>query len=148
MRGDGYGFVVTENGIADSQDLLRPAYLLEHLLALRAAQRRGIRVRGYTFWTASDNWVRARAAPHITSFPSMSRPCPCALVCHIAQQDATARNVVRRRPRRSGRSSTVQRPLPFPICLVPRRSGLTAPAHGHPNLPISPHISPYLAGVG
>ena len=40
MRGDGYGFVVTENGIADSQDLLRPAYLLEHLLALRAAQRR------------------------------------------------------------------------------------------------------------
>jgi len=56
MRGDGYGFVVTENGIADSQDLLRPAYLLEHLLALRAAQRRGIRVRGYTFWTASDNW--------------------------------------------------------------------------------------------
>ena len=70
MRGDGYGFVVTENGIADSQDLLRPAYLLEHLLALRAAQRRGIRVRGYTFWTASDNWVRARAPSHITSFPS------------------------------------------------------------------------------
>jgi len=56
MHPDGYGFVITENGIADSEDILRPAYMVEHLLAVQAARARGIRVRGYTFWTAADNW--------------------------------------------------------------------------------------------
>lgn len=56
MNPGGYGFVITENGIADSEDILRPAYLVEHIMAVHAARARGIRVRGYTFWTAADNW--------------------------------------------------------------------------------------------
>jgi galactolipid galactosyltransferase len=47
--------VVTENGIADATDVLRPAYLLEHLAALAQARRDGANVAGYVFWTLSDN---------------------------------------------------------------------------------------------
>jgi beta-glucosidase/6-phospho-beta-glucosidase/beta-galactosidase len=47
--------VVTENGIADSTDVLRPAYLLEHLSALARARANGVPVAGYIFWTLSDN---------------------------------------------------------------------------------------------
>lgn len=32
-------FVVTENGIADDKDVLRPAYMVEHLLAVFAARQ-------------------------------------------------------------------------------------------------------------
>lgn len=48
--------IVTENGIADSTDVLRPAYLLEHLAAVAKARDEGVPVEGYLFWTLSDNW--------------------------------------------------------------------------------------------
>jgi beta-glucosidase/6-phospho-beta-glucosidase/beta-galactosidase len=35
---EGYGYVITENGIADGSDLLRPAYITEHLVALAHAR--------------------------------------------------------------------------------------------------------------
>lgn len=47
---------ITENGISDSNDFLRPAYLLEHLAALHALMEDGVSVIGYNFWTLSDNW--------------------------------------------------------------------------------------------
>jgi beta-glucosidase/6-phospho-beta-glucosidase/beta-galactosidase len=47
--------VITENGIADATDILRPAYLLEHLAAVAQARRDGVPVAGYIFWTLSDN---------------------------------------------------------------------------------------------
>lgn len=47
--------IVTENGIADSTDILRPAYLLEHLAAVAQARRDGAPVAGYIEWTLSDN---------------------------------------------------------------------------------------------
>jgi beta-glucosidase/6-phospho-beta-glucosidase/beta-galactosidase len=47
--------IVTENGIADSTDVLRRAYLLEHLAAVAAARADGAPVAGYFFWTLSDN---------------------------------------------------------------------------------------------
>ncbi|NNN06806.1 MAG: glycoside hydrolase family 1 protein [Elusimicrobia bacterium] len=47
--------VVTENGIADSTDVLRPAYLIEHLTAVARARARGVPVVGYIVWTLSDN---------------------------------------------------------------------------------------------
>ena len=47
---------ITENGISDATDILRPAYLLEHLAALDAARKEGVPVQGYIFWTLSDNW--------------------------------------------------------------------------------------------
>jgi len=48
--------VLTENGVADDGDVIRPAYLAEHLLAIAAARAEGVPVAGYVFWTISDNW--------------------------------------------------------------------------------------------
>ncbi len=47
---------ITENGISDSTDTLRSAYLIEHLLALKAAQNEGVPILGYIYWTLSDNF--------------------------------------------------------------------------------------------
>lgn len=49
-------FYVTENGIADGTDYIRRPYILEHLLAIRAAMDQGVPVKGYLHWTTSDNW--------------------------------------------------------------------------------------------
>lgn len=49
-------FIITENGVSDETDLIRRPYLLEHLLAISAAMRMGVRILGYLFWTISDNW--------------------------------------------------------------------------------------------
>lgn len=49
-------FIITENGIADQTDILRPKYLIEHLKAVDAARKQGVPVNGYIFWTLSDNW--------------------------------------------------------------------------------------------
>jgi hypothetical protein len=48
--------MVTENGVADEHDAIRRPYLLEHLLATSAAIQAGAPVKGYIFWTISDNW--------------------------------------------------------------------------------------------
>lgn len=49
-------FVVTENGISDGSDLLRPAYTIEHLMAVRGAMDSGVPVIGFIEWTILDNW--------------------------------------------------------------------------------------------
>lgn len=49
-------YIITENGISDGTDMLRPAYIVEHLLALREAGRLGMKIEGYVHWTISDNW--------------------------------------------------------------------------------------------
>eukprot|EP00930_Biecheleria_cincta_P046094 TRINITY_DN31790_c0_g1_i2.p1 TRINITY_DN31790_c0_g1~~TRINITY_DN31790_c0_g1_i2.p1 ORF type:complete len:654 (+),score=94.33 TRINITY_DN31790_c0_g1_i2:192-1964(+) len=49
-------YKITENGISDGDDILRPSYIVEHLLALREAQRAGMNISGYIHWTVSDNW--------------------------------------------------------------------------------------------
>lgn len=54
-RFPGLPVIVTENGISDSTDILRPAYLLEHLAAIAKARDEGVPVAGYYFWTLSDN---------------------------------------------------------------------------------------------
>ena len=43
-RFPGLPIVVTENGVADSTDVLRPAYLIEHLTAVARARARGVPV--------------------------------------------------------------------------------------------------------
>jgi beta-galactosidase len=48
---------VTENGLADSDDDMRRAYLREHLRVLRGAMRdRLARVKGYFAWSLIDNF--------------------------------------------------------------------------------------------
>lgn len=49
-------FLVTENGVADSEDKIRRPYLIEHLLAMNAAIEQGMPIDGYFHWTISDNW--------------------------------------------------------------------------------------------
>ncbi|MFN2581481.1 MAG: glycoside hydrolase family 1 protein [Candidatus Dormibacteria bacterium] len=48
--------IVTENGIADRRDALRPAYIVDHLNAVLDAVAEGADVRGYLHWTAWDNF--------------------------------------------------------------------------------------------
>jgi beta-glucosidase/6-phospho-beta-glucosidase/beta-galactosidase len=48
--------IITENGVSERTDFLRPAYMVEHLLAVNQAMREGVKVAGYVYWTISDNW--------------------------------------------------------------------------------------------
>ena len=47
--------IITENGVGDGTDKVRPAYLTQHLLAVHLAINEGIQVKGYVHWTLSDN---------------------------------------------------------------------------------------------
>lgn len=47
--------IVTENGMADETDILRPSYLIEHLMVIDRARKEGIPVMGYIAWTLTDN---------------------------------------------------------------------------------------------
>ena len=52
--------IVTENGVEDSQDKLRPRYLIEHLHQVWRAVNFNYPVKGYFHWTLVDNfeWER------------------------------------------------------------------------------------------
>jgi beta-glucosidase len=52
----GLPIYVTENGIADREDRLRPAYLRSHLRAVARAIRDGADIRGYYHWSLLDNF--------------------------------------------------------------------------------------------
>lgn len=47
--------IITENGIGDSTDILRPSYLIEHLMVVAEARKNGIPVEGYYVWSTTDN---------------------------------------------------------------------------------------------
>jgi beta-glucosidase len=48
--------LITENGVADDHDELRPQFLVDHLAAVCDAIDAGADVRGYLHWTALDNF--------------------------------------------------------------------------------------------
>ncbi len=48
--------LVTENGVEDSQDVLRPRYLIEHLHQLWRAVNFNYPIKGYFHWTLVDNF--------------------------------------------------------------------------------------------
>ena len=52
--------IITENGIEDSQDLLRPQYLIEHIHKVWRAANLNYQIKGYFHWTLVDNfeWER------------------------------------------------------------------------------------------
>jgi len=52
----GVPLYVTENGIRDSDDALRPSFLGEHVAAVHEATRLGADVRGYFHWSLVDNF--------------------------------------------------------------------------------------------
>lgn len=47
---------VTENGLPDGDDDLRPSFLCDHLAAVAAALDQGVPVRGYYHWSLIDNF--------------------------------------------------------------------------------------------
>ena len=48
--------IITENGLADSQDVKRPKFIVEHLYYVHKAIREGLDVRGYLHWSLIDNY--------------------------------------------------------------------------------------------
>jgi beta-glucosidase len=52
----GVPLYVTENGIRDGEDALRPSFLREHVAAVHEAIRFGADVRGYFHWSLVDNF--------------------------------------------------------------------------------------------
>jgi beta-glucosidase len=59
-RGFGLPIIISENGVDDSQDTLRPRYLVEHLHQVWRAVNYNYQVKGYFHWTLVDNfeWER------------------------------------------------------------------------------------------
>jgi beta-glucosidase len=55
---------ITENGIADARDTMRPEFLLTHIGAMLRAIDSGAPVRGYFHWTSFDNfeWAEGYSA--------------------------------------------------------------------------------------
>ena len=52
---------VTENGVADERDALRPSFITEHLKVLeRVVNEEKINVRGYFHWSLTDNYEWAK----------------------------------------------------------------------------------------
>jgi beta-glucosidase len=56
VRRYGLPVYITENGIADREDKIRPGFLKAHLNEIRHALADGIRVRGYYHWSLLDNF--------------------------------------------------------------------------------------------
>ena len=55
-RSGGIPVYVTENGIADARDALRPGFIVRHLARVARAIAHGIDVRGYYHWSLLDNF--------------------------------------------------------------------------------------------
>ena len=56
----GRPMIITENGVEDAQDRLRPRYLVEHVHQIWRAVNQNVPVKGYFHWTLTDNfeWER------------------------------------------------------------------------------------------
>jgi beta-glucosidase len=52
----GVPIYITENGICDSRDEIRPRYLVSYLAALHRAMQEGAPVKGYFHWSLIDNF--------------------------------------------------------------------------------------------
>ena len=48
--------LVTENGVPDARDALRPAAIVASVEAMHAATARGVSVLGYLHWSLLDNF--------------------------------------------------------------------------------------------
>jgi beta-glucosidase len=75
----GLPLYVTENGIADGADRLRPAFIRESLAALDRARAHGVDLRGYFHWSLIDNFewddgFRGRFGLCAVDFEKSDRP--------------------------------------------------------------------------
>jgi len=56
MSQHGLPMYITENGVADAEDAIRPTYLVTHLMQLSKAVADGYDVGGYLHWSLLDNY--------------------------------------------------------------------------------------------
>ncbi len=113
LKRQGLPIYITENGVADREDRIRPAFLLEHLRAAQCAVRDGVPLRGYFHWTCFDNFEWAEG--YNAKFGLMA--------CDLHTQE--------RRLRESGR-------LYAEICRTGRLPVTTGPPPGAPPQPRTP----------
>ena len=52
----GFPLVITENGLADAGDSVRPQFLRMHAEEIRKAEERGVPIHGYFHWSLLDNY--------------------------------------------------------------------------------------------
>lgn len=92
---------ITENGLPDDDDDLRPSFLLSHLAQVQCAISEGIDVRGYYHWSFTDNFEWAEgwglrfglvALDPITQTRTPRRS--AALFSRIANANAITREMV------------------------------------------------------
>jgi beta-glucosidase len=55
-RSGGLPVYITENGVADARDEIRPRFIVKHLAQVARAIARGVDVRGYYHWSLLDNF--------------------------------------------------------------------------------------------
>jgi beta-glucosidase len=48
--------LVTENGVCDENDELRPGFILDHVYQMHRAIKEGVCIKGYCHWSAMDNF--------------------------------------------------------------------------------------------
>jgi len=48
--------MITENGIADSMDSIRPSFIVTHLKVLERLIEEGLEIKGYLHWALTDNY--------------------------------------------------------------------------------------------
>jgi beta-glucosidase len=54
--GKGTPIYITENGICDYNDEIRPRYMILYLAAMHRAIQEGVPVKGYFYWSLIDNF--------------------------------------------------------------------------------------------
>ena len=52
----GKPIIITENGVADKSDTIRPKYIDRYLFAVSKAIDEGANIKGYYYWTLMDNF--------------------------------------------------------------------------------------------
>jgi beta-glucosidase len=97
--------IITENGVADREDELRPGYLVQHLEAAHRALRAGVPLAGYLHWSSMDNFEWAQGFEPRFGLVAVNyetqerRPKPSAeLYADIIRANALSAEMVRRYP--------------------------------------------------
>ncbi len=95
--------LLTENGIDDSQDVIRPRYLVEHLHQIWRAVNFNFPVKGYFYWTLVDNfewergWSQRFGLWELDAETQIRRKRPSAdLYAEICQENGITSEVVAR----------------------------------------------------
>ena len=101
QSGNGKPIYITENGICDSDDELRPRVLVAYLAAMHRAIQAGAPVKGYFHWALVDNfeWIEGyglRFGLIANDFATQTRtPRPSAyLYARIARENAIADELI------------------------------------------------------